>query len=74
MRRQRLLRHLAQVRGLLCRRSKHPAHRHISHLGRVCRPLGFLVGLYREQISLVVGPDGESSPDIPGSASHLLKT
>lgn len=47
MRRQRLLRHLAQVRRILGRRSKHNAHRHLAHLGDLCCTLGFPVGLHR---------------------------
>jgi hypothetical protein len=46
MRRQRVFRHLAQVRGLLCRRSEYSSYGHIAHLGCVCCSLGFLVGLH----------------------------
>ena len=60
MRRQRLLRHLAQVRRILGRRSKHHAHRHLAHLGDLCCTLGFPVGLYGQPIRLAVDTNGKN--------------
>ena len=59
MRRQWLLRHLAQVRRILGRRSKHHAHRHLADLSDLCRTLGLFVGLHGQQIRLAVDTNGK---------------
>lgn len=61
MRRKRILRHLAQVRELLCRRTQCHSHRDVPDICSLRCPLGVSVGLYREQVRLGADTTGMST-------------